>query len=90
LSDKNGQRKPWVRLNPDINIGELVTITMIIGAIVIWGLRLEGRVDLNQNQINTLKELRAEDQSELRARFDRIERLILDLGNKLDRKADKD
>lgn len=48
MSDQQGdpsQFKLRVRYDPTINAGHVLTMLTVVMSVVIWGLRLEGRVD---------------------------------------------
>ena len=88
------------RYKPDISLGNILTLLGMIMAVVIWGLRLEGRVD-GQQQISVLQqqnvELRfqhlegrvSQQKEDTQRLFTAITSTLERIENKLDKKVDK-
>lgn len=48
MSDQRGDHSPFrlrVRYDPTVNAGHVLTMLTVVMSVVVWGLRLEGRVD---------------------------------------------
>lgn len=43
-----GRRRTLARYKPDISLGNILTASGMAAAVIIWGMRLEGRVDKQQ------------------------------------------
>ena len=88
------------RYRPDISLGNILTLLGMVTAVVSWGLRLEGRVD-GQQQIGALQQQNVELRfqhlegrvSQQKEDFERalsnINSALERIETKLDRKVDK-
>ena len=94
------KRPSIAEYKPDVSLGNILTLVGMIAMVIIWGLRLEGRVDA-QYQIMQMEHQNNEVRfSHMDARMNRqridFEKSLLAIGrslerieNKLDGKADK-
>lgn len=89
----NGER--W-HLDRRVSVGHIVTTVVVATSAIVWMLRLESRVLLNEqaivaqaDRIGWVERAVKEDQAEIRASLDRIWNGLQRVEDKLDRKADK-
>jgi hypothetical protein len=89
----NGNR--W-HLDRRVSVGHIVTTVVVATSAIVWMLRLESRVLLNEqaivaqaDRIGWVERAVKEDQAEIRTSLDRIWGGLQRVEDKLDRKADK-
>ncbi len=89
----NGNR--W-HLDRRVSVGHIVTTVVVATSAIVWMLRLESRVLLNEqaivaqaDRIVWVERAVKEDQAEIRASLDRIWNGLQRVEDKLDRKADR-
>ncbi|MQA67469.1 MAG: hypothetical protein GEU76_16460 [Alphaproteobacteria bacterium] len=83
-------------LDRRVSVGHIVTTVVVATSAIVWMLRLESRVLLNEqaivaqaDRIGWVERAVKEDQAEIRAALDRIWNGLQRVEDKLDRKADK-
>ena len=75
--------KPRVEFNWSVNLGQLLTIVSIVVAGVIFAVRLEGRINLNENEISNVKASLAEAKQSTKDDISDIKRAIEAIRNYL-------
>lgn len=81
--------RPGVRFDPSLNVGHvLVTVSLLLSGIV-WGLRLESRVDHESDLRARIEKRLDSEQEQARRAFDEIKAALAKLDGDLDRKLDR-
>lgn len=75
--------------DPTVSLGNILTAASLVVAVAVFGLRLEGQVALNKNDIETLERRVERERVETADRSREIKRMLERIEEKLDRKADK-
>lgn len=93
-------RQAVARYKPDISLGNILTVIGMTMGVVIWGLRLEGRVDAqaqiiylqqqnNELRFSHLESTMNQQKQDFEKTLASIERGLQRIEDKLDGKADK-
>ena len=85
----NGQPEKKVNFDPTINLGHILTMVVVLTPVLVWGLRLEGRVDLNKQSITYLERVLEQQRADLHAVTTDIKGALLRIEAKIDGKVDK-
>lgn len=83
MADEEQHEKRRIRFDGTVNAGHILTTVSLIGAVVIWGVRLEGRVDHEsdirgriEKRIEEVEARSADGATKLEASLRRIEEKI--------------
>ena len=91
LQDDDGNRR--LRFDGTITAGNLITTIVVVGGLLVWGLRLEGRVDtetqMRQEQHTDILYRLESGQVREQGNSDDIKRELSAISTKLDTKMDK-
>jgi hypothetical protein len=93
-------RHPLAMYKPDVSLGNILTMIGMLMAVIVWGLRLEGRVDSQQQLIHaqqSANEIRfsyiegglSQQRQDMERALQGIGKSLERIENKLDGKADK-
>lgn len=80
--------EPW-KFDRHINVGHIITTAVVAATAIIAYVRLEGRVDLNADNISDNNRAIASSEQRQTQKFIEIKALLIRIEEKLDRKADK-
>ena len=71
------EKEHW-HLDKKLNVGHLLTTLSLAGALIVWGMNMESRINVHQSEIESIKEHSKESNDRLISAIDKID-------NKLDR-----
>ena len=78
-----------LHLDPTINAGHMLTTLTIIVGVIVWGVRLESRVDLEATLRARMEQQWERDQARDAASFEEIKAALRRIEEKLDAKQDR-
>ncbi len=91
MAEEHGERRRKVGLHfdPTVNAGHLLTTATLLVGLVIWGARLEARVDAEANTRERFEQQYYRDRSLDGKSSDEIKAALRRIEDKLDRKQDR-
>lgn len=78
-----------VRINPVINLGEIISTVSMLGLLLGFAFAFGRTMENHEVRLNNIEKQEITDRDHMNDRLDKIEGMIEKIGDKLDRKADK-
>lgn len=89
MTDATPRSRFALHLDPTITYGHIITTAAVLASLVVWGVRLEGRVNIEEKLRENLERQWSRDQARDAETFGEIKSALIRIEQKIDGKQDR-